>query len=102
MIWGMAPSPMFSEGALEIFADREKLAGRFNPKKPEKIHELVTRRTFFGTTRTYLRLLPRTHSLKSRSCWPRGMMSRFFGPWFPVLSMQTSKTIYSVTATSVG
>ncbi len=39
---GHGPFSHVSEGALEIFADREKLAGRLDPKKPEKIHELVT------------------------------------------------------------
>jgi HD superfamily phosphohydrolase len=39
---GHGPFSHVSEGALEIFADRNKLAGRFNPKKSEKIHELVT------------------------------------------------------------
>ena len=38
---GHGPFSHVSEGALEIFADREKLAGRFNPKKPEKNHEPV-------------------------------------------------------------
>src|SRR5258708_8122285 len=39
---GHGPFSHVSENALEIFADRERLAGRFNPKKSEKIHELVT------------------------------------------------------------
>jgi len=39
---GHGPFSHVSEGALEIFADREKLAARFNQKKSEKIHELVT------------------------------------------------------------
>ena len=39
---GHGPFSHVSEGALDIFADRDKLAGRLNPKNPEKIHELVT------------------------------------------------------------
>lgn len=39
---GHGPFSHVSEGALDIFADRGKLAGRLNPKNPEKIHELVT------------------------------------------------------------
>jgi uncharacterized protein len=39
---GHGPFSHVSEGALDIFADRPKLAGRLNPTKPEKIHELVT------------------------------------------------------------
>jgi HD superfamily phosphohydrolase len=39
---GHGPFSHVSEGALEVFADRTKLAGRLNPDKPEKIHELVT------------------------------------------------------------
>jgi HD superfamily phosphohydrolase len=39
---GHGPFSHVSESALEIFADRQKLAARLNQKKPEKIHELVT------------------------------------------------------------
>lgn len=39
---GHGPFSHVSEGALDVFADRAKLAARFNPKKTEKIHELVT------------------------------------------------------------
>lgn len=39
---GHGPFSHVSEGALDIFADRAKLAGRLNAAKPEKIHELVT------------------------------------------------------------
>lgn len=39
---GHGPFSHVSEGALEIFADREKLTGRLDSKKQEKIHELVT------------------------------------------------------------
>jgi HD superfamily phosphohydrolase len=39
---GHGPFSHVSEGALDIFADRQKLVGRLNPAKPEKIHELVT------------------------------------------------------------
>lgn len=39
---GHGPFSHVSEGALEIFADREKLSGRFDSEKREKIHELVT------------------------------------------------------------
>jgi hypothetical protein len=38
---GHSPFSHASEWALDLFADRAKLEGRFNPKKPEKIHELV-------------------------------------------------------------
>jgi uncharacterized protein len=39
---GHGPFSHVSEQALEIFADREKLAHGLDGKKPEKIHELVT------------------------------------------------------------
>jgi hypothetical protein len=39
---GHGPFSHVSEGALDIFADRNKLTGRLNSEKPEKIHELVT------------------------------------------------------------
>lgn len=39
---GHGPFSHVSEGALEIYADRAKLADRLNPDKTAKIHELVT------------------------------------------------------------
>lgn len=53
---GHGPFSHVSEGALEIFADRDKLAGRLNPKKPEKIHELVTQ-DFLRTDQNLIHLL---------------------------------------------
>lgn len=39
---GHGPFSHVSEGALDIFVDRESLAERLNAARPEKIHELVT------------------------------------------------------------